>query len=170
MNFGLRLECNKTCQCECVRILLMHWTENVVNPSNTCAIFNYIRLHFLCSHVEMKGSMCNCCWCLHTLYSGIHWHCRTGYFRLTDHGMEDISTCKQKGFHPHSKEPPLFIVSHILFYWDSTVKSHWRAWLFGVRIENVWGFLAVPVLLLGDISSHLGRHEVGGDNFPSASI
>ncbi|XP_046871550.1 STAM-binding protein-like A [Hypomesus transpacificus] len=39
----------------------------------------------------------------------------TGYFRLTDHGMEDISTCKQKGFHPHSKEPPLFIgAGHII--------------------------------------------------------
>ncbi|XP_062410709.1 STAM-binding protein-like A [Sardina pilchardus] len=32
----------------------------------------------------------------------------TGYFRLTDHGMTEISTCKQKGFHPHTKEPPLF--------------------------------------------------------------
>lgn len=36
---------------------------------------------------------------------------RTGYFRLTDYGMEEISTCTQKGFHPHPKEPPLFIVS-----------------------------------------------------------
>ncbi|XP_029017393.1 STAM-binding protein-like A isoform X2 [Betta splendens] len=31
-----------------------------------------------------------------------------GYFRLTDRGTDEISTCKQKGFHPHSKEPPLF--------------------------------------------------------------
>lgn len=36
---------------------------------------------------------------------------RTGYFRLTDYGMEEISTCTQKGFHPHPKEPPLFSVS-----------------------------------------------------------
>lgn len=36
---------------------------------------------------------------------------RIGYFRLTDRGTEEISTCKQKGFHPHSKEPPLFTVS-----------------------------------------------------------
>ncbi|XP_012697657.1 STAM-binding protein-like A [Clupea harengus] len=35
----------------------------------------------------------------------------TGYFRLTDHGMTEISTCKQKGFHPHTKEPPLFTES-----------------------------------------------------------
>uniref|UniRef100_A0AAX7VWX2 MPN domain-containing protein n=1 Tax=Astatotilapia calliptera TaxID=8154 RepID=A0AAX7VWX2_ASTCA len=34
-----------------------------------------------------------------------------GYFRLTDRGTDEISTCKQKGFHPHSKEPPLFTVS-----------------------------------------------------------
>ncbi|XP_028829114.1 STAM-binding protein-like A [Denticeps clupeoides] len=32
----------------------------------------------------------------------------TGYFRLTDHGMTEISSCKEKGFHPHTKEPPLF--------------------------------------------------------------
>uniref|UniRef100_A0A8C6NU99 STAM binding protein b n=1 Tax=Nothobranchius furzeri TaxID=105023 RepID=A0A8C6NU99_NOTFU len=31
-----------------------------------------------------------------------------GYFRLTDRGVDEISTCRQKGFHPHSKEPPLF--------------------------------------------------------------
>ncbi|XP_034027042.1 STAM-binding protein-like A isoform X2 [Thalassophryne amazonica] len=34
-----------------------------------------------------------------------------GYFKLTDRGTHEISTCKQKGFHPHSKEPPLFTVS-----------------------------------------------------------
>ncbi|XP_043537486.1 STAM-binding protein-like isoform X1 [Chiloscyllium plagiosum] len=32
----------------------------------------------------------------------------TGFFRLTDHGMDEISFCKQKGFHPHPKDPPLF--------------------------------------------------------------
>ncbi|XP_036385744.1 STAM-binding protein-like A [Megalops cyprinoides] len=32
----------------------------------------------------------------------------TGYFRLTDYGMDEISSCKEKGFHPHPKEPPLF--------------------------------------------------------------
>uniref|UniRef100_A0A672SIM9 STAM-binding protein-like A n=1 Tax=Sinocyclocheilus grahami TaxID=75366 RepID=A0A672SIM9_SINGR len=37
----------------------------------------------------------------------------TGYFRLTDYGMEEISRCAQKGFHPHPKEPPLFTVSDI---------------------------------------------------------
>ncbi|XP_077418640.1 STAM-binding protein-like A [Vanacampus margaritifer] len=31
-----------------------------------------------------------------------------GYFRLTDRGTNEISSCKQKGFHPHSKDPPLF--------------------------------------------------------------
>ncbi|XP_039180186.1 STAM-binding protein isoform X2 [Crotalus tigris] len=33
----------------------------------------------------------------------------TGFFKLTDHGMEEISSCRQKGFHPHCKDPPLFI-------------------------------------------------------------
>uniref|UniRef100_A0A8D0L9C9 STAM binding protein n=1 Tax=Sphenodon punctatus TaxID=8508 RepID=A0A8D0L9C9_SPHPU len=38
----------------------------------------------------------------------------TGFFKLTDHGLEEISSCRQKGFHPHSKEPPLFTTcSHV---------------------------------------------------------
>nr|XP_009678557.1 PREDICTED: STAM-binding protein isoform X2 [Struthio camelus australis] len=32
----------------------------------------------------------------------------TGFFKLTEHGLEEISFCRQKGFHPHSKDPPLF--------------------------------------------------------------
>nr|XP_057926202.1 STAM-binding protein-like A [Doryrhamphus excisus] len=31
-----------------------------------------------------------------------------GYFKLTDRGTNEISSCRQKGFHPHSKDPPLF--------------------------------------------------------------
>ncbi|XP_061906641.1 STAM-binding protein-like A isoform X3 [Entelurus aequoreus] len=31
-----------------------------------------------------------------------------GYFKLTERGTNEISSCKQKGFHPHSKDPPLF--------------------------------------------------------------
>lgn len=43
----------------------------------------------------------------------------TGYFRLTEYGMEKISTCTQKGFHPHPKEPPLFINgSHVVITED----------------------------------------------------
>lgn len=38
----------------------------------------------------------------------------TGFFKLTDHGMDEISSCRQKGFHPHSKDPPLFTTcSHV---------------------------------------------------------
>uniref|UniRef100_A0A5F8HGM0 MPN domain-containing protein n=1 Tax=Monodelphis domestica TaxID=13616 RepID=A0A5F8HGM0_MONDO len=38
----------------------------------------------------------------------------TGFFRLTDHGLEEISSCRQKGFHPHCKDPPLFCTcSHV---------------------------------------------------------
>ncbi|XP_065601228.1 STAM-binding protein isoform X1 [Cyrtonyx montezumae] len=32
----------------------------------------------------------------------------TGFFKLTEHGLQEISSCRQKGFHPHSKDPPLF--------------------------------------------------------------
>ncbi|XP_051896827.1 STAM-binding protein-like isoform X1 [Pristis pectinata] len=38
----------------------------------------------------------------------------SGFFRLTEHGMDEISSCKQKGFHPHLKDPPLFnACSHV---------------------------------------------------------
>ncbi|NWY47431.1 STABP protein, partial [Sylvia atricapilla] len=33
---------------------------------------------------------------------------KTGFFKLTEHGLEEISSCRQKGFHPHPKDPPLF--------------------------------------------------------------
>ncbi|CAG5919215.1 unnamed protein product [Menidia menidia] len=43
-----------------------------------------------------------------------------GYFRLTDRGTDEISTCKQKGFHPHSKDPPLFThAAHITITSDT---------------------------------------------------
>ncbi|XP_029460004.1 STAM-binding protein [Rhinatrema bivittatum] len=35
----------------------------------------------------------------------------TGFFKLTEHGLEEISSCRQKGFHPHCKDPPLFSAS-----------------------------------------------------------
>ncbi|KAH9498378.1 hypothetical protein Btru_008132 [Bulinus truncatus] len=37
-----------------------------------------------------------------------------GIFKLTDHGLNVIGSCKEKGFHPHSKDPPLFeLCSHV---------------------------------------------------------
>ncbi|RUS90588.1 hypothetical protein EGW08_001676 [Elysia chlorotica] len=32
----------------------------------------------------------------------------TGIFKLTDHGLDVIGACREKGFHPHNKTPPLF--------------------------------------------------------------
>lgn len=45
----------------------------------------------------------------------------TGYFRLTDHGMDEICSCKQRGFHPHPKEPPLFSASRHTTITDGSV-------------------------------------------------
>ncbi|CAL8250126.1 unnamed protein product [Boreogadus saida] len=44
-----------------------------------------------------------------------------GYYRLTDRGTEEISTCKQKSFHPHSKDPPLFTHAGHINITDATV-------------------------------------------------
>ncbi|XP_056651436.1 AMSH-like protease isoform X2 [Monodelphis domestica] len=35
-------------------------------------------------------------------------HKDTGVFRLTNAGMLEVSACKKKGFHPHTKDPRLF--------------------------------------------------------------
>ncbi|XP_051973183.1 STAM-binding protein-like A [Xyrauchen texanus] len=45
----------------------------------------------------------------------------TGYFRLTDYGMDEIGSCKQRGFHPHPKEPPLFSASKHVTITDGSV-------------------------------------------------
>ncbi|XP_051541279.1 STAM-binding protein-like A isoform X2 [Myxocyprinus asiaticus] len=45
----------------------------------------------------------------------------TGYFRLTDYGMDEIGFCKQRGFHPHPKEPPLFSASKHVTITDGSV-------------------------------------------------
>uniref|UniRef100_A0A8C1S1U5 STAM binding protein-like 1 n=1 Tax=Cyprinus carpio TaxID=7962 RepID=A0A8C1S1U5_CYPCA len=37
-------------------------------------------------------------------------HNDTGVFRLTSAGMGEVAGCRLKGFHPHSKDPPLFTV------------------------------------------------------------
>uniref|UniRef100_A0A3B4XGG4 STAM binding protein like 1 n=1 Tax=Seriola lalandi dorsalis TaxID=1841481 RepID=A0A3B4XGG4_SERLL len=49
-------------------------------------------------------------------------HNDTGVFRLTGPGMSEVSGCRLKGFHPHSKEPPLFTVSTFLLLWFSELR------------------------------------------------
>uniref|UniRef100_A0A3B3DLP2 STAM binding protein-like 1 n=1 Tax=Oryzias melastigma TaxID=30732 RepID=A0A3B3DLP2_ORYME len=46
-------------------------------------------------------------------------HNDTGVFRLTSPGMSEVSGCRLKGFHPHSKEPPLFTVCKHVVLRDS---------------------------------------------------
>ncbi|XP_018414265.1 PREDICTED: AMSH-like protease [Nanorana parkeri] len=42
-------------------------------------------------------------------------HNDTGIFRLTNAGMLEVSACKKKGFHPHSKEPkPFNVCRHVV--------------------------------------------------------
>ncbi|KAF4085223.1 hypothetical protein AMELA_G00114650 [Ameiurus melas] len=42
-------------------------------------------------------------------------HNDTGVFRLTTAGMTEVAGCRLKGFHPHSKDPPLFtICKHVV--------------------------------------------------------
>ncbi|XP_034993401.1 AMSH-like protease isoform X1 [Zootoca vivipara] len=42
-------------------------------------------------------------------------HNDTGVFRLTNAGMLEVSACKKKGFHPHTKDPRLFnICKHVI--------------------------------------------------------
>src|SRR4029434_9512621 len=64
---------------------------------------------FVCACVCVcvcAGVMCVCV-CAGVCFS-------TGVFRLTSSGMGEVAGCRLKGFHPHSKDPPLFTVSHTL--------------------------------------------------------
>ncbi|KAM3591981.1 uncharacterized protein V6R79_010733 [Siganus canaliculatus] len=48
-------------------------------------------------------------------------HHDSGVFRLTGPGMSEVSGCRLKGFHPHSKEPPLFTVCKHVVLRDSKI-------------------------------------------------
>ncbi|KAM9326365.1 AMSH-like protease [Gastrophryne carolinensis] len=48
-------------------------------------------------------------------------HNDTGIFRLTNAGMLEVSACKKKGFHPHSKEPRQFNVCRHVIVKDVTM-------------------------------------------------
>ncbi|XP_030256646.1 AMSH-like protease isoform X6 [Sparus aurata] len=48
-------------------------------------------------------------------------HNDTGVFRLTGPGMSEVSGCRLKGFHPHSKDPPLFSVCKHVMVRDSKI-------------------------------------------------
>ncbi|KAM4623848.1 AMSH-like protease isoform 1-T2 [Polymixia lowei] len=48
-------------------------------------------------------------------------HNDTGVFRLTSPGMVEVSACRLKGFHPHSKEPPLFTICKHVVVKDSKI-------------------------------------------------
>lgn len=46
--------------------------------------------------------------------------CRTGIFTLSsDRGLPEIGQCRERGFHQHTKAPPLFDVS-----WNPRGLSH----------------------------------------------
>ena len=47
----------------------------------------------------------------------------TGFFSLTpDHGLDFIANCRESGFHPHPKEPPLFAeLGHVQLDYQSDV-------------------------------------------------
>ncbi|XP_014034770.1 AMSH-like protease isoform X2 [Salmo salar] len=46
-------------------------------------------------------------------------HNDTGVFRLTSSGMREVAGCRLKGFHPHSKDPPLFSICRHVVIKDS---------------------------------------------------
>ncbi|CAL8302603.1 unnamed protein product [Lota lota] len=48
-------------------------------------------------------------------------HNDTGVFKLTSPGMAEVSACRLKGFHPHSKEPVLFTICKHVVVRDSKI-------------------------------------------------
>ncbi|KAM6066917.1 AMSH-like protease isoform 3-T3 [Chlamydotis macqueenii] len=55
-------------------------------------------------------------------------HNDTGIFRLTNAGMVEVSACKKKGFHPHTKDPRLFNDSQNVSMTPQKENSHVPMW------------------------------------------
>ncbi|XP_027882928.1 AMSH-like protease isoform X1 [Xiphophorus couchianus] len=80
-------------------LLTVGWIHT--HPSQT-AFLSSVDLHTHCSYqLMLPEALAIVCAPKHN---------DMGVFRLTGAGMLEVSRCRQKGFHPHSKEPPLFMV------------------------------------------------------------
>uniref|UniRef100_A0A096MHT2 STAM binding protein like 1 n=1 Tax=Poecilia formosa TaxID=48698 RepID=A0A096MHT2_POEFO len=80
-------------------LLTVGWIHT--HPSQT-AFLSSVDLHTHCSYqLMLPEALAIVCAPKHN---------DMGVFRLTGAGMLEVSGCRQKGFHPHSKEPPLFTV------------------------------------------------------------
>uniref|UniRef100_A0A3B3WN52 MPN domain-containing protein n=1 Tax=Poecilia mexicana TaxID=48701 RepID=A0A3B3WN52_9TELE len=80
-------------------LLTVGWIHT--HPSQT-AFLSSVDLHTHCSYqLMLPEALAIVCAPKHN---------DMGVFRLTGAGMLEVSGCRQKGFHPHSKEPPLFMV------------------------------------------------------------
>nr|XP_020472328.1 AMSH-like protease isoform X1 [Monopterus albus] len=74
---------------------------NTTHPTQT-AFLSSVDLHTHCSYqLMLPEAIAIVCAPKHN---------DTGVFRLTGPGMSEVSGCRLKGFHPHSKDPPLFTV------------------------------------------------------------
>uniref|UniRef100_A0A3P9MY13 STAM binding protein like 1 n=1 Tax=Poecilia reticulata TaxID=8081 RepID=A0A3P9MY13_POERE len=85
-------------------LLTVGWIHT--HPSQT-AFLSSVDLHTHCSYqLMLPEALAIVCAPKHN---------DMGVFRLTGAGMLEVSGCRQKGFHPHSKEPPLFTVcKHVM--------------------------------------------------------
>ncbi|XP_032168502.1 AMSH-like protease isoform X3 [Mustela erminea] len=87
-------------------LLTLGWIHVRTHPTQT-AFLSSVDLHTHCSYQlmlpEAVAIVCS------------PKHKDTGIFRLTNAGMLEVSACKKKGFHPHTKDPRLFsICKHVL--------------------------------------------------------
>uniref|UniRef100_A0A8C1MQL6 STAM binding protein b n=1 Tax=Cyprinus carpio TaxID=7962 RepID=A0A8C1MQL6_CYPCA len=99
----------------CVSATLVDGLRQIAVPAELCGKFLRLANNNTVRAVETYGILCER---LMMLPESIAIVCspkfnETGYLRLTDYGMEEISTCTQKGFHPHPKEPPFTGGNHI---------------------------------------------------------
>uniref|UniRef100_A0A3Q3AV74 STAM binding protein-like 1 n=1 Tax=Kryptolebias marmoratus TaxID=37003 RepID=A0A3Q3AV74_KRYMA len=87
------------------KLLTLGWIHT--HPTQT-AFLSSVDLHTHCSYqLMLQEAIAIVCAPKHN---------DTGVFRLTGAGMSEVSACRHKGFHPHSKEPPLFSVcKHVVF-------------------------------------------------------
>ncbi|KAK5880674.1 hypothetical protein CesoFtcFv8_021558 [Champsocephalus esox] len=80
-------------------LLTLGWIHT--HPTQT-AFLSSVDLHTHCSYQRMLPEA------IAIVCAPKHNDC--GVFRLSSSGMSEVSLCRLKGFHPHSKDPPLFSV------------------------------------------------------------
>ena len=111
-----------------------------MSPSSRCLSLGPLAAGGTCDDCDLPLSYAGTCFLCrlksvsHSFSVSLLLFLSTGVFKLTSPGMAEVSACRLKGFHPHSKEPVLF-----------TVSARVHRSFFGLLPLSLCGFLSLLV-------------------------